>query len=98
MRKISFFSSENYRFYSHEYSQYIAYACYRNARRFSVTSCKNVSAMYTPYTPLLYSNTGVYRGIHYFLICALKHTLWVLVRSLIEAVITRTHDLCFEKK
>ena len=24
--------------------------------------------MYTPYTPLLYSKTGVYRGIHFFLI------------------------------
>ena len=26
-----------------------------------------------PYTPLLYSKNGVYRGIHYFLIFALKH-------------------------
>ena len=34
-----------------------------------------------PYTPLLYSKTGVYRGIHYFLIFALKHILWVLVRT-----------------
>ena len=34
-----------------------------------------------PYTPLLYSKTGVYRGIHYFLIFALKHRLWVLVRT-----------------
>ena len=33
-----------------------------------------------PYTPLLYSKTGVYRGLHYFLIFALKHILWVLVR------------------
>ena len=31
--------------------------------------------MYT----LLYSKTGVNRGIHYFLIFALKHRLWVLV-------------------
>ena len=29
--------------------------------------------------PLLYSKTGVYKGIHYFLIFALKHRLWVLV-------------------
>ena len=42
-----------------------------------------------PYTPLLYSKTGVYRGIHYFLIFALKHILWVLVR---------THNICFEQK
>ena len=37
--------------------------------------------MKTPYTPLLSSKTGVYRGIHYFLIFALKHRLWVLVRT-----------------
>ena len=34
-----------------------------------------------PYTPLLYSKNGVYRGIHYYLIFALKHILWVLVRT-----------------
>ena len=34
-----------------------------------------------PYTPPLYSKNGVYRGIHYFLIFALKHILWVLVRT-----------------
>ena len=28
-----------------------------------------------------YSRTGVYRGIHYFLISAKKHRLWVLVRT-----------------
>ena len=44
--------------------------------------------------PLLYNKTGVYRGIHYFLIFALKHRLWVLT----EAVLTCTHDLCFEQK
>ena len=33
-----------------------------------------------PYTPLLYSKTGVYRGLNYFLIFALKHILWVLIR------------------
>ena len=32
-----------------------------------------------PYTPLLYIKTGVYSGIHYFLIFALKHILWVHV-------------------
>ena len=31
--------------------------------------------------PLLYSKTGVYMGIHYFLIFSLKHRLWVLVRT-----------------
>ena len=33
-----------------------------------------------PYTPLLYSKTGVYRGIHFFLIFALKH------RSMFELI------------
>ena len=28
-----------------------------------------------PYTPLLYSKTGVYKGLHYFHIFALKHIL-----------------------
>ena len=35
----------------------------------------------TPYTPLLYSKTGVYWGIHFFLIFASKHRLLVLVRT-----------------
>ena len=34
-----------------------------------------------PYTPLLYSKTGVYRGILFFLIFALKHRLCVHVRT-----------------
>ena len=37
----------------------------------------------------IYSKTGVYRGIHYFLIFALKHIL---------AVLTCTHNICFEQK
>ena len=47
--------------------------------------------MYTPYIPLLYSKSGVYMGIHYLLIFALKHIVWVLVR-------TCTHNICFELK
>ena len=44
------------------------------------------------------SKTGVYRGIHYFLIFALKHILWVLVRTASNvAVITCTHNIGFEK-
>ena len=35
----------------------------------------------SPYTPLLNSKTGAYRGIHFFLIFAPKHRLWVLVRT-----------------
>ena len=34
-----------------------------------------------PYTPLLYSKTGGYRGILCFLIFSPKHRLWVLVRT-----------------
>ena len=34
-----------------------------------------------PQTPLLYSKTGVCRGITIFLIFAAKHRLWVLVRT-----------------
>ena len=34
-----------------------------------------------PYTPLLYSNTWVNRGIHCCLSFALKHRLWVLIRT-----------------
>ena len=35
-----------------------------------------------PLTPHFYiGKTGVYRGIHYFLNFALKHRLWVLVRT-----------------
>ena len=40
-----------------------------------------------PNTPLLYSKTGDYRGIHYFLIFALN-----------EAVLTCTHNICFGQK
>ena len=33
-----------------------------------------------PLTPhFYYSKTGVYRGIHYFLIFALKHRSWILI-------------------
>ena len=47
-----------------------------------------------PYSPLLYSKTGVYRSKHFFLIFALKYRLWILT----EAVLTCTHNLCFEQK
>ena len=52
-----------------------------------------------PLQPILYSKTGVYRGIHYFPIFALKHRLWVHVRTASnEAVLTSTHNLCLEQK
>ena len=46
-----------------------------------------------PYTALLYNKTGVFRGLHYFLIFVLKHILWVLN----EAVLPCTHKICFEQ-
>ena len=42
------------------------------------TSCKHVRVMYTRLHPTFIYKTGVYRGIHFFLIFALKHRLWVL--------------------
>ena len=43
--------------------------------------------------PLLYSKTGVYRGIHYFfLISAKKQRLWVRSGS------NEYHNLCLEQK
>ena len=48
--------------------------------------------------PLFYSNSniGVYRGIHYFLIFALKHRLWEIVMA--EAVSTCNYKLFMRKK
>ena len=44
--------------------------------------------------------TGVYRGIHYFSYFCSKNRLWVFVRTthLTKAVLTSTHNLCFEQK
>ena len=39
------------------------------------------SCMYTPYTPLSYSKTGVCRCLPICLIFAPKHRLWVVVRT-----------------
>ena len=41
---------------------------------------EHARVIYTPLHPLLYSKTEVYRGIH-LLIFALKHILWVLVKT-----------------
>ena len=58
----------------------------------TVTSWDVLMLNMSPYTPALYSKIGVYRGIHYFLIFTLKHRLLVS-----EAVLTCTHNLCFEQ-
>ena len=48
-----------------------------------------------PLTSLFYLvKTGVYRGLHIFLIFALKHILWVPN----EMALTCTHNICFEQK
>ena len=53
---------------------------------------ENMSVWSYPLTPHFYIvKLGFYRGIHYFLIFALKHRLWVLIR-------TCTHNQCFEHK
>ena len=46
-----------------------------------------------PHTPLLYSKTGVYRGIPIFLIFAPKHRLWVLVRTASPRLFASKHRL-----
>ena len=46
-----------------------------------VASRKHAFIILTPLNPLLYSKTGVYRGIHYFSYVAKKQRLWVLVRT-----------------
>ena len=46
--------------------------------------------MLIPLNPLLYSKTGVNKGIHYFSNFCSKHRLWVLIRT--------ASPLCFEQK
>ena len=48
---------------------------------FFFTSKKYAYIILTPLNPLLYSETGVYWGIHYFSYFARKHRLWVLIRT-----------------
>ena len=61
--------------------QYFVYAC-RESGQMGRTHQENMSVQYIPpQTPLLYSKTGVCRGIPIFLIYAPKYRLWVLVRT-----------------
>ena len=50
-----------------------------------------------PFTPPFYIVKPGFTGVYFFLFFALKHRLWVLVRTacLSEAVLTCTHNLCF---
>ena len=50
-----------------------------------------------PYTPLLYRLAEVYRGIHYFLIFALKHILWVHVRTASIYVLSKNMKIVKKK-
>ena len=57
---------------------------YHPSRKKSATKLhqENISVKYIPLIPpLLYSKTGVCRGIPIFLIFDPKHRLWVLVRT-----------------
>ena len=53
-----------------------------------------------PLTPHFYIVKLGFTGVYFFLIFAPKHRLWVLVRTalLTEAVLTCTHNQCFEQK
>ena len=58
---------------------------------------ENMSMYYIPpYTPPLYSKTGVYRGIPIFHIFDPKHSLWALVR--IASYKSSSNNQCFEQK
>ena len=60
------------------------------------SSGKHVPAIYTlSYPTFIWQNWDM-QGMAIFLIFDPKHRLWVLVRT--EAVLTCTHDLCFEQK
>ena len=48
-----------------------------------------------PLTPHFYIVKLGFTGVYFFLIFAPKHRLWVLVT---EAVLTCTHNQCFEQK
>ena len=67
-------------------------------------SRKHAYKILSSLNPTFISKTGVYRGRHYFSYFCSKHRLWVLVRTastrrrLDEAVLTGTHNLCFEQK
>ena len=55
---------------------------------------ENMSVKCVPLqTPLLYSKTGVCRGISTFLIFAPKHRLWVLVRTASARRFKRVHTI-----
>ena len=60
---------------------------------------KYVREMYTPLNLFLYSKTGVCRGIPIFsYFCSKAKIVGTCKNPLDEAVLTCTHNLCFEKK
>ena len=60
----------------------------------SKTSGKHVHAMYTPLSPTFIKQNWGFQGIPIFLISDPKYRLWVLA----EAVLSCTHNQCFEQK
>ena len=64
---------------------------------------KHVREIFTPLKPHFYIEKLGFAGVYlFFLIFDPKHRLWVLVRTAMarqfEAVLTCTHNLCFEQK
>ena len=69
-------------------------------RGFGTKHHDNISMFFMPpYTPLLYSKTGVYRGIQYFFyFCFKTYIVGTRLNRLNEAVLTFTHNIYFERK
>ena len=71
----------------------------RSSCNFITTSQKHAYIILTPLNPLLYSKTGVYRGIHYFsCFCSGAWIGGARWNRLAEAVLTSAYGLCFAGK
>ena len=65
-----------------------------------ITSQKHAYIILTPLNPtFIYSKTGVYKGIHHFsYICSKSIDCGYSLEPHRRAVLTSTHNLCFEQK
>ena len=61
------------------FDRFLTFCYLRKGKDWAIT--KTSPCNEDPLTPHFYSKTMVYRGIHYILIIALKHRLWVLIRT-----------------
>ena len=65
----------------------------------SGSTTKTCLYKYDPLKPHLYSKTGVYKGIDYFsYFCSKTKMMGTRSNRLDDAVLTSTHNLCFEQK